>query len=202
MSVQTANIKPMIIGLTGGIASGKSTATHIFRAHQIPVIDSDQIVHDLWNQNKTMVEQIEHHFGFSMAMEGRKKLAQLIFDHADLRQALNAIVHPYVFDKIEQEKIRHDLASVILIDMPLLFEVNYQDQCDEVCLVYVDLKTQIERLMKRDNLTSDEAMKRIQSQMSMDHKKELADVIFDNRQTITDLEDQIESYLRGLLNEE
>ncbi len=202
MSVQPVNTKPIIIGLTGGIATGKSTASAIFRAAGIPVIDNDHIVHELWNDEKEMIKKVEEHFGFSIHAEGRKKLAQIIFSDETKRKELNAIVHPYVFKKIEEQKEQYHHEPIIVIDMPLLFEVGYEDQCDDVCLVYVDLETQKKRLMMRDQLSIEDAMKRIQSQMSIEEKKELADVIFDNTQTIKDLEDQITSYIRGLLYEE
>lgn len=202
MSVQPVNAKPIIIGLTGGIASGKSTASLIFKAHQIPVIDNDQIVHNLWEHHQEMVKKVEDHFGFRIQGEGRKKLAKIIFGDETKRRELNAIVHPYVFEKIEEEKHRLASEPIIVIDMPLLFEVGYEDLCDEVCLVYVEPKIQLQRLMLRDQLNEEDATKRINSQMTIEKKKALADVIFDNQLTIKDLEEQIDSYIRGLRNEE
>lgn len=202
MSVQPVNTKPIIIGLTGGIATGKSTASAIFRASGIPVIDNDHIVHELWEHEKDMIKQVEDHFDVSIHTEGRKRLANIIFSDETKRKELNAIVHPYVFKKIEQQKQQFEHELIIVIDMPLLFEVGYEHQCDEVCLVYVDIETQKRRLMMRDQLSIEDAMKRIQSQMSIEKKKELADVIFDNTQTIKDLEEQITSYIRGLRHEE
>ncbi|RJX25320.1 MAG: dephospho-CoA kinase [Acholeplasma sp.] len=202
VSVQSVNAKPIIIGLTGGIASGKSTASTIFKAHQIPVIDNDQIVHDLWEHHREMVKKVEDHFGFQISGDGRKKLAKIIFNDETKRLELNAIVHPYVFGKIEEEKKRLANEPIIVIDMPLLFEVGYEDQCDEVCLVYVEPKIQLQRLMFRDQLNEVDATKRINSQWSIEKKKALADVIFDNQLSIQDLEEQIDSYIRGLNNEE
>ncbi len=202
MSVHPVNIKPIIIGLTGGIATGKSTASAMFKKADIPVIDNDQIVHDLWEHQQDMVKKVEDHFGFPIDAQGRKKLAHIIFSDETKRKELNAIVHPYVFEAIEQQKKQFRHAPIIVIDMPLLFEVGYENQCDEVCLIYVDQDTQTKRLILRDQLSEEDALKRIHSQMSIEKKKELADVIFYNHQTMKDLEEQIFSYIRGLKNEE
>ena len=146
MSVQNVKNDPIIIGLTGGIASGKSTASAYFCKLNIPLIDSDLIVKDLWENNQEMILKVESFFGLSIkTYEDRKKLGHLIFHDQEKREILNRIVHPYVFDKIEQLKNLYKNYHAIVIDMPLLIETGYQELCDYVLVVYVNLETQIEQ---------------------------------------------------------
>jgi dephospho-CoA kinase len=199
MSVPDVSIKPIIIGLTGGIASGKSTALAHFKKLNIPVIDSDQIVRNLWQSNNDMIQKAESHFGFSIhTSEDRKKLSEIIFKDQIEREFLNKIVHPYVFKQIEIEKKFLKSSSIIVIDMPLLYEVSYQKKCDYVLVVYVDLKTQLRRLMKRSHLTKSDALNRINAQMPLEEKAKLADVVLDNNKTIGNLNKQISAFLGGL----
>ncbi len=199
MSVQTVKNKPFIIGLTGGIASGKTTSSEYFATKDITVIDSDTIVKKLWKENQEMIQKAESLFGFQIkTIADKKKISQLIFSDKKLRMKLNDIVHPYVYLEIESKISTMDHQKLVVIDMPLLFEVGYEKRCDVTCLVYVDLKTQIERLMKRDSLTKDEALKKIKAQMSLDEKKVKADVIFDNQMDLNYLYYQIDQFLRGI----
>lgn len=201
MSVQTVKHKPYIIGLTGGIASGKTTASDYFKEKGIPIIDSDDIVKDLWQKDQHMVQEIEDTFGYKMTAEGKKRLTQEIFQDDFKRAQLNRIIHPKVFKKIEDEKKRYQHEAIILVDMPLLIEVGYQKEVNQVVLVYVDKDTQLDRLMKRDHLSKEDAYMRINSQMSMEEKKEYADVILDNTHDISTLKEAIDSFLKRIIHE-
>lgn len=202
MSVQAVKTNPILIGLTGGIGSGKTTASNYFQSLGIPVIDSDLIVKRLWKENREMVQQIEKTFGFSIQTElDRKKLAKIIFSDPKQREVLNQIVHPYVFQEVEKEKTFYTDRQKIVIDMPLLIEVGYNKKVDYVLVVYVSEDTQKSRLIQRDHLTEIEATKRIQAQMPLDEKKAYADVVLNNETTICDLHHQIDSFLRGLKDE-
>lgn len=198
MSVQTVNTKPYIIGLTGGIASGKTTAAHIFCDLGLTVIDSDAIVKDLWKTDRKMVQILETTFGYPMDAQGKKRLSQAIFEDKLKRLTLNSIVHPRVFRKIDIEKRKHQHEPILVIDMPLLIEVNYIPRVDQVMLIYVDQYTQKERLMRRDHLSEEEALKRMKSQMSLEEKKAYADVIIDNSTTVDDLKRQIIDFLKTI----
>lgn len=203
MSVQAVKTKPILIGLTGGIGSGKTTASNHFQSLGIPVIDSDLIVKRLWKENKEMVSKIEESFGFPIADDlDRKKLAKIIFNNQEKRELLNEIVHPYVFEEVEKEKLFYMDRELIVIDMPLLIEVGYRSKVDYVLVTYVSKETQINRLIQRDELSIEEASKRIKAQMPLDEKRAFADVILNNETTICDLYDQIDSFLRGLKDEE
>lgn len=202
MSVQSVKHKPIIVGLTGGIASGKTTAVNYFKQFKLPVIDCDQIVKELWKTNKEMVHKAESLFEFTIEKEEDfKKIADIIFNQSKKREKLNHIVHPYVFKEIEHQKEKLLNEPLIIIDMPLLIEVKYMHHVDYVCLVYVDLETQIERLMKRDRLHKEDALKRIQSQMPLDQKRTYADYIFDNSNSQNYLYHQMDMFLGGILNE-
>lgn len=199
MSVPDVSIKPIIIGLTGGIASGKSTALAHFKKLNIPVIDSDQIVRNLWQSNNDMIQKAESHFGFTIhTADDRKKLSEIIFKDQKEREFLNKLVHPYVFKQIEIEKKFLKSSPIIVIDMPLLYEVSYQKKCDHVLVVYVDLKTQLRRLMRRSHLTKSDALNRINSQIPLEDKAKLADVALDNNKTMGNLNKQIDAFLGGL----
>lgn len=202
MSVQSVKHKPIVIGLTGGIASGKTTAVNYFKQFNLPVIDCDQIVKELWKHNKEMIHKAESLFEFSIKTdEDLAKIAAIIFSQSKKREKLNHIVHPYVFKEIENQKAHLLEEPLIIIDMPLLIEVKYMHHVDYVCLVYVDLETQIERLMKRDGLTKEDALKRINSQMPLEQKRTFADYIFDNSNSQNYLYHQMDMFLGGIMNE-
>ena len=202
MSAHHVKPKPYIIGLTGGIASGKTTASNYFQEKGLTVIDSDQIVKKLWNENEEMIQKVESLFGFQIRTKAdKKKLSQAIFNDKKMRLKLNDIVHPYVFFEINTTIETNENEHLFIIDMPLLFEVGYEKKCDVTCLVYVNKKTQIERLMKRDSLTQKEAKKRVDAQLDIDKKKEKADVIFDNQLDLNYLYYQIDQFIRGLKDE-
>jgi dephospho-CoA kinase len=202
MSVKPVKSKPYIIGLTGGIASGKSTVTKYLKLLHIPVIDSDFIVKNLWENKKTMIDEAEKAFGFRITSdEDKKKLSTIIFNDPEKRKILNEIVHPYVFEEIEKQKQIMDRFPYVVIDMPLLIEANYMKFCDHIVLVYVDQETQIKRLMERDQLTKDEAIQKINSQMRIEDKKIYAHTILDNRKDISDLYEAIDHFIEGLKHE-
>lgn len=202
MSVNPVKSKPYIIGLTGGIASGKSTVAKYLKSLHIPVIDSDFIVKNLWENKEEMVLKAEKEFGFQIQTdEDKKKLSSIIFHDPNKRKILNDIVHPYVFEEIEKQKVIMERFPFVVIDMPLLIEADYMKHCDHVVLVYVDLETQIERLMIRDDITRDEALIKISSQMALEDKKLYAHTILDNRKELSDLYETIDHFIEGLKHE-
>ncbi|MCF7926930.1 MAG: dephospho-CoA kinase [Candidatus Izimaplasma sp.] len=179
-----------IIGLTGGIASGKSTITKMFKEKDIPVIDADKIVHDLLTPKtetyKKILDEFSDEILFTNDEINRKKLATLIFNNTDKRKKLNSIVHPKVREQIEFEIKRHKLleTEILVLDVPLLYESNLDELCDKVIVVYTTKEKQVNRLIDRDKITKDYALKKINSQMSLEDKKEKADFVIDNSQSI------------------
>ena len=175
---------PLIIGLTGGIASGKSMISKWFKEQKVKVLDADKIYKDLLKNNKIMYNEIVKEFGFSVTNNNeidRAKLGNIIFNNPSKRQLLNDITHPFVMKKMGQEiqKFRHT-HKVLVLDIPLLFEAKLEYMVDIIMLVYVDVSTQIKRLMERDQISLEFAKTKIASQINLDFKKTRSDVIIDN----------------------
>jgi dephospho-CoA kinase len=200
MSVQNVKNRPIIIGLTGSIATGKSTASAYIQSKGFFVIDSDQIVKTLWRTDMTMLGEISGAFELDMMdPSAKQKLAKRIFDNPHERSILNDIVHPRVYQKIDELILEHHNESYIIIDMPLLIEVGYQKYCDHVLVVYTDLDTQIQRLSSRDQITEDEAQKRIDAQMPINEKCAFATQVLNNNESKERLYEQIDHFLNEVL---
>ncbi|MGG1574945.1 dephospho-CoA kinase [Fictibacillus sp. NRS-1165] len=192
----------MIIGLTGGIASGKSAVSNLLRSYNIPVVDADLIARQVVEQGQSAYVKIVEHFGKEVLDEeeniDRKKLGGIIFTDARKRKALNGIVHPAV--RLEMKKqAEHYLMegfSHVVMDIPLLFESRLTHMVDRTLLIYVDEKTQFSRLVKRDNFTEEEARSRIASQMPLKDKVELADAVITNNGSLEELKVKLDEQLR------
>ncbi|MDY0278162.1 MAG: dephospho-CoA kinase [Acholeplasma sp.] len=173
--------KPMIYGLTGGIASGKTTALNYFIEKGIKVVDSDLIVKALWCKNNELINYVNQKFNLDIkSTAGKKKLADLIFNDVNIKKEIDNLVHPLVFKEIDEWVKKNKSEKILIIDMPLLFEVEYQDKVDKTILIATDMDLQIERLMKRDNVKYNDAIKRINSQMATHEKIKKADFIIYN----------------------
>ena len=179
-----------IIGLTGGIASGKSTVSQLLVQKGFAVVDADVAARTVVEPGEPAYEKIIEAFGQNVLNEdgtiNRGELGAIIFHDEEQRKILNEIVHPAVRAQMLAEKdaaFSNGKKSVIM-DIPLLFESNLTWMVDKTAVVYVDKETQLERLMERNSLSEAEALARIQSQMSLEKKKELAQAVLDNRGTI------------------
>ena len=182
----------ILIGLTGGIATGKSTVSNMFKAENIPVVDADAIAKDVVDNDPEAYEAILEAFGEDVLSTdntiNRNKLAKRIFDDAEARKTLNAIVHPKVIDRIATEverlrKLNHDL---IVVDAPLLFEAGLDKTVDVTVFVYARQKDQLERITNRDGIDEAYALKKIKAQFPLSKKRELADYTIDNSKSILD----------------
>lgn len=190
-----------IIGLTGGIATGKSTVTKILKELEYVVIDADKIAREVVEPYKPAYLDIVKEFGKEILDENkqidRKKLAEIIFKDVQKRRKLNQIVHPRVIQEmINKIKQFCDENKIIFLDIPLLIEekaiLEKQGlKFDEIWLVYADEKNQLSRLIKRDKLDIESALNRISAQMPMTEKLKIADVVIDNNRGISELKDQI-----------
>lgn len=190
--------KSVVIGLTGGIASGKTTASNYLKKLGFKVIDSDEIVKNLYEQ-KEVIEAIGKKFDvLEFGFLNKKKLAQIIFNQPKAKKRLESILHPMVFEAIRVSKM-NSFDHLIFIDMPLLFEVGYKD-IDYSLLIFSKPSTQLNRLIIRDHLTEHDALLRINSQMSILKKKKLANHTIDNNHDIPHLYQQIKTYLREVLS--
>lgn len=179
----------LVIGLTGSIASGKSTIAHMFQQLQIPVIDADQIAREVVERGKPAHKQIVETFGSNILQSDgeidRKKLGSLVFENESERKKLNDIVHPVIRAEMLRQK-EFFIAkgeTCIVMDIPLLFENNLFHFVEKVLVVYVNKLTQLQRLMERDQSTASEAKQRIRSQMSLEEKAKRADAVIDNNGT-------------------
>ena len=191
-----------IIGITGGIASGKSTVTNFLRKQGFQVVDADALVHQLQKPSGRLFEALVQHFGQEIILENgelnRPILASLIFSNPEERE----------WSRITQgEIIREELATlrdqfaqteeIFFMDIPLLFEQDYSAWFDETWLVYVDRDVQVERLMKRDHLSKDEAEFRLAAQWPSEKKKDLVSHVLNNNGNQDQLLTQVFSLLEG-----
>ena len=187
-----------IIGLTGSIASGKSTVSNILKDMGYLVVDCDDINHRLLKKARPGYNAVLEEFGEEILDEhgqiDRKKLGKLVFNDNKLKEKLNQILHPLIKKRvIEEINILNE--GLVFIDCPLLFETDFHELCDLTVVVYVNMDTQIRRLMDRDKITFPEALKKIYAQMSLDEKLALADFVIDNCHSLGDLEWQIKQLL-------
>ncbi|WP_414055157.1 dephospho-CoA kinase [Macrococcus equi] len=185
-----------VIGLTGGIASGKSTVAKYLSDQGFVIIDADIASRKAVEVGTEGLAQIKKAFGDQVIrLDGsldRKALGNIIFNDSSEREKLNKIVHPRVRDIMENEKQNALMqGKIVVMDIPLLYENHLEHTVDEVWLVYIPLNIQIERLMLRNNLSQKEAQARIASQMSLEEKKEKADKVIDNSGSIDALHEQL-----------
>ena len=190
-----------IVGLTGGISSGKSTVSSYLKQLKIPVIDADEVARKVVEPNTQGAKEIRKAFGSDVFEEdgslNRQKLGALIFSNAENRQKLDELLQPLIKIMIldEIEAYRQKGEKMIVLDLPLLFEKQYEELCEEIIVVYVPKELQLERLMRRNQYTKQEALSRIDSQLSIEEKRKRATVLLDNQGTIQQLYQQVEQWL-------
>lgn len=180
----------IVIGLTGGIASGKSTVAAMLRDFHIPIIDADMIAREVVEPGKEAYKEIIDAFGQEILQANgeidRQKLGSIIFHNEEKRLLLNRIVHPAIRMEMNQQKEMYieQGEKAVVLDIPLLFESKLTSLVHKILLVYVDEDVQLYRLMQRNHLTEEEARARIASQMSLKQKVTLADEVINNNDTI------------------
>ncbi|MGB4507986.1 MAG: dephospho-CoA kinase [Syntrophomonadaceae bacterium] len=196
-----------IIGLTGGIASGKSTVSRALQDLGAIIIDADEVAHAIIEPGKPAWEDIVEHFGTEVLNPDqtidREKLGAIVFNDPARLQVLNQITHPRVGEQFKQmiKNIKSQQSDAVLfIEVPLLYETHMDRICDEVWVVWVDEETQIQRLMKRDGLSREDALKRIDAQMSLDEKAKRADVVIDNRFSIEETIETATRYYNNIIS--
>ena len=189
-----------IIGITGGIASGKSTVTNFLRQKGFQVVDADALVHQLQKPGCRLFKALVQHFGQEIILENgelnRPLLASLIFSNTEEREWSKQIQGEIIREELAT--LRDQLAqteSIFFMDIPLLFEQDYSSWFNETWLVYVEPDVQMERLMKRDQLSKDLAISRLSAQWSLEEKKDLASQVIDNNGS----QDQLLAQLNSLL---
>lgn len=177
----------LLVGLTGGIASGKSLVSHIFKELGAFIIDADRIVHDLLEPGEPAWTEVVNHFGEGILLEDRRidrrKLGGIVFADGENRTWLNNCIHPRVFDVYQAQVHRLKRSgeqAVVVFDAALLIETGYHRKMDRVIVVYADQDQQLKRLRERDRYTEAEALARIRSQMPLADKRGHADYVIEN----------------------
>lgn len=190
-----------LLGLTGGIASGKSTVAAILRRLGAAIINADELSREVVQPGQEAWKEIVDTFGPAILQEDktldRRKLRKIVFDNPEARKKLEAIIHPRV-RALAEKKIRELAAtgsSIIVYEVPLLFEAQIHLWLRPVILVACDVETQKKRLLERDRLTEAEAQQHLDAQMSLEDKRKLADYVIENNGDLEELERQ----LRGVL---
>ena len=192
-----------IIGITGGIASGKSTVVAEIKKYGYQVIDADRVVHELQAKGGKLYQALCNWLGTDILQENgeldRKKLGQLIFSSKDMLEKSSHLQNGIIREELARR--RDELAKtqdVFFMDIPLLIEHDYMEWFDDIWLVHLDEKTQLERLVMRNHFSKEEAKKRMASQMSTEAKKPYADKLLDNSGDLTELKAQIHQLLQEL----
>lgn len=187
-----------VIGLTGGIAAGKSTVSAILNELDIPIIDADKIAREVVKVGKPALKEIEAVFGKDVIQQDgsldRRRLGKIVFADPEKLKALNGITHrrimKEILNRIEMYR-KKMIYPVIIIDAALLIEAGIKELVDEIWLVVADENTQLKRLMERDKMSEDEALRRIRSQMPVEEKKKYANVMLDNNREVGCLREQV-----------
>ena len=189
----------MLIGLTGGIASGKSRISLFLKSQGAVIIDADEIARHVVEPSSSALRNIVELWGTDILKPDqsldRQKLASIVFSNKKELEKLNNITHPEIIREIKERISREPAGSLIVLDAPLLIESGLFTIVDYVWLVSVTETTQIKRLMKRDGMTIEEAHRRISMQMPLEEKKKYAHVIVDNNGQWEDTENFIRLYL-------
>lgn len=197
----------MVIGLTGGIGTGKSTVSQILKDRGFPVIDLDVISHEVI-EFSSVVEKIVQNFGREVLDEdeagnctiSREKLGKIIFSDKKKRLALNSIMHPEIL-KVMHKKIlecKSEKNKIIFVEVQLLFEVQWEKEFDYILLVAAKRDMQVRRVLERDKRSEEEAWNIINSQMSLDEKREKSDFVIENDGNMDDLNKKVDKFLKSL----
>ena len=186
----------MIVGLTGGIASGKSTVSKYLAEKGFKVYDADRIAKDI-SEKKLVQEEIILNFGDKILTEDgkvdRKKLKEIVFADKDKLKKLNAIIHPKVVDFYRELKEKNT-DETIIFDVPLLFESGIDKFCDKILVVISDYDIQLNRIIERDNIDKELASKIIKSQISNEERIKKADIVIENNTSLEELYEKVERF--------
>ena len=191
----------MIIGLTGSIASGKSTVSTMLKRKGFPIVDADEIARQVVELGSPVLQEISRVFGESVLQAdgslNRVKLGEIIFNDEEMRQKLNGIIHPAIRQEMLKQKDEWLAggANTVIMDIPLLFESKLQSFVDTIIVVSVTPEIQKERLIARNVLSEEEADRRIQSQLPVKEKEKAADAVLFNNGTVEETQKQLDSLL-------
>ena len=189
-----------VLGITGGIATGKSSVVQHFIDLGFPVVDADIIARHLLDQNEQAYNEVVKIFGSEILQENgeinRQALGALVFNHPDKLKQLDELMAPFLQESILAAiKQASQNQKLVIVDVPLMYEKGYDEWMDQVAVVYCTPNQQLKRLMQRNQLTEKEAKQRIDSQLPIEMKKLLAEVVFDNSNDLTQTIQQVDTGL-------
>ncbi len=181
-----------VVGLCGGSGSGKSITCKVFKEYGIDYVSADDIYHEMISGKSECLDDIVRHFGEDVLSDGkldRKKMRGIVFNSDEKRALLNSITHPHVLKRIREiiEEYRQSGAKGILIDMPLLFESGFYEECDITICIYADIDKRIDRIMARDGITKAEAEARIYSQVAAEYLASTCDYVIENNSNVFEM---------------
>ena len=195
-----------MIGLTGGIATGKSIVASVFREMGAIILDADVIARLVVLPHQPAWKDIVEFFGPEVVNEDqsldRAKIGEIVYNNPNSLKELNRFTHPRIMQyyKDELRRIKTEQPdAIVILEVPLLYETNMDKLCQQVVVVYVDRETQIQRLMKRDNMSYADAVKRVDAQMPMDEKVRRADFVIDNRGSMEETKEKATKYYNEIL---
>jgi len=199
----------LVVGLTGGIVSGKSTVALMFKDLGAKIVDADKLGHSVILPHKPAWEKIVKIFGKDILQNDltidREKLGKIVFANQSLLKKLNDITHPEITKIIKKEidslkNKTYNQKKILIIDAALIYEAKIDRLMDKIIVVYIDEDEQIKRLIKRNNLSKDEALQRIKSQMPMKEKVKMADYVIDNSNSLDKTKKQVEKIWKNLVS--
>lgn len=192
----------LIVGLTGSIGTGKSTITNRLKQLNIPVVDADLIAREVVEPGEPAYKEIIETFGEDILHENKKlnreKLGYIVFSDEGKRKQLNSIIHPAIRQEMIAQRDAYVAQEVpcVVLDIPLLYESDLNHFVEKVIVVATERSIQLERILKRDEIDKEEALRRMNSQIDVAKKVEWADAVIDNNGTIAESEAQLEAILR------
>ncbi|EDN7591639.1 dephospho-CoA kinase [Listeria monocytogenes] len=189
------------IGLTGSVATGKSTVSNLIQQAGIPLVDADIAARKVVEPGTEGLKEIVAYFGGEILLADgtldRAKLGEIIFKDKEKREKLNEITHPRVKDYMLEARERFFRAGeeLVFFDIPLLFESHLESLVDQIVVVWTTPETELKRLMERNNLTKEDALRRIESQMGIDEKARKADFVIDNNESLEKTQKQVYTFI-------
>ncbi len=173
-----------VIGITGGIATGKSNVCAVIKELGYPIIDCDEITRRNYEIDGKIYKVVLERFGKDFLLDDgnidRKKLGKLVFNNSSAKMLLNSITHPIIKEELLKEIAKYN-DGLVFVEIPLLYEAKFETICDKIICVFLSQKYQVERLMAREGIDEDFALKKIHSQMDLYMKKSLADYVINSK---------------------
>ncbi|MCD8377708.1 MAG: dephospho-CoA kinase [Candidatus Gastranaerophilales bacterium] len=185
--------------IVGNIASGKSEMEKILARHDIVVLDTDLITHDILIDKPDVPEAFKDYDVFEYGKISKSKLAKLVFDNPELRTKLENIVHPLIIEELESAFRVYSGEKYIFVSVPLLFEAGWEKMFDKIIFINSDDDIRLERLMERNNLSKDDALRRLNSQLPQADKIKKSDFVIDNNSSFDEFIHNIEKFLSLIL---